>query len=71
MSARKAIMIGVVLVWLNQFCGCFAMLNYAAKIFEDSGSSLTPNMSAIFVGLIQLVGAYISTFLVDRAGRKV
>lgn len=64
-------MIGVVLVWLNQFCGCFAILNYQAEIFKDSGSSLSPNMSAIVVGVIQLIGAYIATFLVDRAGRKV
>lgn len=70
-SARKAIFIGAVLVWLNQFCGCFAMLNYTANIFAESGSNLSPNMSAIIVGVIQLFGAWISTFLVDRAGRKV
>lgn len=70
-SAKKAITIGVVLVWLNQFCGCFAMLNYTANIFAESGSNLPPNMSAIIVGIIQLVGAYMSTFLVDRAGRKI
>lgn len=55
---------------LNQLCGIFAMLMYTATIFAESGSSLTPNMSAIVVGLIQLIGAYISTVLVDRAGRK-
>lgn len=71
MSAKKALLIGIVLVWLNQFCGCFAMLTYTAKIFENAGSNLTANMSAIIVGIIQLFGAYISTFLVDRAGRKV
>ncbi|KAJ6621565.1 Facilitated trehalose transporter Tret1, partial [Pseudolycoriella hygida] len=69
-TAKKAITIGIILIWLNQFCGCFAMLNYTATIFKDAGSSLSPNMSAIVVGVIQLIGAYISTFLVDRAGRK-
>lgn len=63
--------IGIVLVTLNQFCGCFAMINYTATIFKDSGSNLSPNMSAIVVGTIQLIGAYCSTVLVDRAGRKV
>lgn len=47
------------------------MLNYTATIFAEAGSSLTPNMSAIIIGIIQLLGAYISTFLVDRAGRKI
>lgn len=68
--ARKAMLIGITLVSLNQLCGCFAMLNYTATIFQKSGSSLTPNMAAIVVGFIQLAGAYMSTVLVDRAGRK-
>ncbi|XP_055302945.1 facilitated trehalose transporter Tret1-like [Sitodiplosis mosellana] len=68
--ARKAITIGIVLAALNQFCGCFAMLNYTASIFEEAGSNMTPNMSAIIVGVIQLVGSYAATNLVDRAGRK-
>lgn len=69
--SRKALLIGLVLVSLNQLCGCFAMINYTANIFAESGSNLSPNMSAIVVGIIELFGAYISTILVDRAGRKV
>lgn len=56
---------------LNQFCGCFAMLSYTATIFKESGSNLSPNKSAIIVGVIQLAGGYCSTLLVERAGRKV
>lgn len=68
---RKAITIGIVLAALNQFCGCFAMLNYTAKIFKEAGSNMSPNMSAIIVGVIQLFGSYMATNLVERAGRKV
>lgn len=39
-------------------------------IFDEAGSSLSPNISAIIVGSIQLVGVYMSTLLVDKAGRK-
>lgn len=70
-TARKALIIGVVLAALNQFCGLFAMLNYSAGIFKESGSNLEPNMSSIVVGGIQLLGSYMATNLVDRAGRKV
>ena len=70
-AAKKALTIGIALIMLNQLCGCFAMLNYTASIFSESGSNLTPNMAAIVVGLIQLLGACFSTMLVDRAGRKV
>ncbi|XP_055858505.1 facilitated trehalose transporter Tret1 isoform X2 [Episyrphus balteatus] len=69
--ARKAFVIGIALMALNQFCGCFAMLNYTATIFKQSGSSLSPTLSAIIVGFIQLIGSYISTMLVERAGRKL
>lgn len=56
---------------LNQFCGIFAMLNYTAFIFEQAGSSLSPNMSAIIVAVLQVIGSYTATLLVDRAGRKI
>lgn len=68
---RKAMIIGIFLAMLNQCSGCFAMLNYTAIIFEEAGSSLPPNICAIIVGIIQFVGAYVATALVDRAGRKV
>lgn len=31
---RYAMTIGIVLIVLNQCCGCFAMINYTANIFE-------------------------------------
>lgn len=70
-AVRKAFLIGIVLAALNQFCGCFAMLNYTASIFKEAGSSLTPNMSTIVIGIIQFLGSYFATILVDRTGRKV
>lgn len=56
---------------LHEFCGCFTMLNYAATIFRESGSVISPNFSAIIVGFIQLLGTYAATFLVDLLGRKL
>uniref|UniRef100_A0A182YRN8 Major facilitator superfamily (MFS) profile domain-containing protein n=1 Tax=Anopheles stephensi TaxID=30069 RepID=A0A182YRN8_ANOST len=70
-SARKALLIGLVLVSLNQLSGCFALINYTAQIFADSGSDLDPNMAAIVVGAIQIIGSYGSTLIVDRCQRKV
>lgn len=56
---------------LNQFCGCFAMLNFTASIFQQSGSTLSPNMSSIIVGVIQILGSIFPTIFVDRVGRKM
>lgn len=69
--AIKAMTIGLVLAALNQFCGVFAMLNYTAQIFKESGSDMDPNMSSIVVGFVQLLGDFVSMYLVDRLGRKV
>lgn len=60
----------MVLVWLERYSGCYSLLFYAAKIFQKSGTSLDPEIAAIVLGLIQVVGAYCSTFLVDRTGRR-
>lgn len=57
---------------MEQFCGCFALLFYVASVFEESGAtSIAPEIATIIVGFIQLIGAYCSTFMVDKAGRKV
>ncbi|XP_055586556.1 facilitated trehalose transporter Tret1-2 homolog [Uranotaenia lowii] len=69
--ARKAFLIGICLMALNQYCGCFVMLNYTATIFEESGSSMAPNTAAMIIGTIQMFGSYLSTMLVERAGRKL
>jgi SP family facilitated glucose transporter-like MFS transporter 8 len=45
-------------------------LSYASFIFDESGSELSPNLSAIVVGGIEVVGVYMTTMLVDRTGRK-
>lgn len=69
--ARKALIIGLMLLWLKQFSGLFVMISYAGRIFTDSGSKIEPNIAAIVVAFVQLVGTYSATILVDKAGRKV
>uniref|UniRef100_A0A182QQ42 Major facilitator superfamily (MFS) profile domain-containing protein n=1 Tax=Anopheles farauti TaxID=69004 RepID=A0A182QQ42_9DIPT len=69
--ARQAFLICLTLMALNQFCGCFYMMNYAQSVFAESGSGLPASLSVIVVGLIQLLGCYVCTLLVDRTGRKI
>ncbi|KAH8267459.1 hypothetical protein KR018_005244 [Drosophila ironensis] len=71
LKTRKAFLIGLGLIAFNQLCGCFAMLNYTAVIFEQAGASIPPTVAAIIVGAIQLLGTYASTLLVERLGRKI
>lgn len=68
--ALRVLIIGIGLLYLEQFSGVFALLFIVSSVFEKSGSQLSPEISAIIVGIIQLIGAYISTMLVDRTGRR-
>ncbi|XP_011300586.1 facilitated trehalose transporter Tret1-like [Fopius arisanus] len=51
-------------------CGLFVVLTYTATIFQLSGSSLSPNAAAILIGVIQVLGSWLSTLTMDRAGRR-
>ena len=62
---------GIVLVVLYIYSGITPMTFYTATIFQDTGSNLSPNMSAIVIGVIQLIGTCVATDLVERVGRKV
>ena len=68
---RKAFLIVLFVFTLNEFTGCAILINYTTTIFAESGSTLSEESSAIIVAIIQLVGTYVSTLLVDRSGRKV
>ncbi|XP_018327911.1 facilitated trehalose transporter Tret1-like [Agrilus planipennis] len=70
-AASKALVISLALMLFQQLSGVNAVLFYAEKIFKDSGSKMSPNMCAIFIGTMQVVATYVSTLLVDRAGRKI
>lgn len=69
--SRRVLAIGFMLMALHQGCGCFPMLNFTKTIFELSGSTLSTNTSSIMVGVVQILGAVLCSFLVERAGRKI
>jgi MFS family permease len=56
---------------MEQFTGCFVLLFYMKQIFEMSGTrTISPEVAPIIISVIQLLGAYCSTYLVDRVGRN-
>lgn len=63
-------MIVVVLISLQSFSGVDAVLFYTETIFDKTGSSLNSAVSTILIGITMLVASCISTFFVDRSGRK-
>lgn len=69
-TSIKGILTGIGLTFLNLFSGTLAMISYTTMVFKESGSTVDPNISAIVVGVIQVVSVYISSLLIDRLGRK-
>lgn len=69
-KAIRALLVGPVLMAVNQFSGTLTLINYAATIFTESGSSIDPNVSAIVMACLQICGTYCTSLLIDRVGRK-
>lgn len=70
-ASRKGFIISIAVILINEFSGAFILISYTATIFATSGSILSPNLSAIIVGILQFIGTYVSTIYVDTLGRKV
>jgi drug/metabolite transporter (DMT)-like permease len=66
-----ALLISVVLMFLEVFNGFTVISNYSETIFRDAGSTLSPALSTVILGIIIHIGAYSSTLLVEKAGRKI
>lgn len=69
--ARKALTIGVVLSILGPLSGCGTIASFAGKIFEETGSTISPSTSMIIITVVQFTGLLFETYFVDRAGRRV
>lgn len=67
----KALVISIGLMAFQQLSGINAVVFYASSIFADSGSTISPGLCTIIVGVVQVIATYISTLLMDRAGRRL
>ncbi|KAI4455934.1 sugar transporter-like [Holotrichia oblita] len=67
----KGIFITCGLVLFQQLSGINIILFYMHSIFEETGSSLSPDLSAIIISLVQVVACVISSILVDHLGRRI
>lgn len=71
LELRKAFIICLVLIIAQEMSGFCAITFYLQPIFEAAGTSISSEMSALYVGISMLISSFISPFLVDRLGRRV
>nr|XP_008198028.1 PREDICTED: facilitated trehalose transporter Tret1 isoform X2 [Tribolium castaneum]XP_015839319.1 PREDICTED: facilitated trehalose transporter Tret1 isoform X2 [Tribolium castaneum] len=67
---RRAFMSVVAVLAFQQLCGVNAVVFYTVPIFQAAGSSLRPDLVGIIIGLVQVLSAYVSLLVIEKANRK-
>lgn len=55
----------------NQLSGVWVLLSYTSSVFEDAGSSLSVIESSIVISFVQICANILTTYFIDKIGRKV
>ncbi|XP_059623646.1 sugar transporter ERD6-like 6 [Cornus florida] len=64
------LMVGIGLLFLQQLSGINAVLFYSSNIFESAGVS-SSNAATFGLGAIQVIVTGVTTWLMDKAGRRI
>lgn len=68
---RRGFTISLMLMFFQQFSGINAVIFYTVLIFKSAGSTMDADLSAIIVGVVQVLMTFAAAVLVERAGRKI
>lgn len=68
---KKSLIAVLGVLLFQQFSGINALIFYTVPIFQASGSTLSPTLAAITVNIVQVLATYVSSLIVERAGRKL
>ncbi|XP_040504860.1 solute carrier family 2, facilitated glucose transporter member 8 isoform X2 [Gallus gallus] len=69
-SIYRPLLIGVILMFLQQVTGINAVMFYAETIFEDANFQ-DSRMASVVVGFIQVCFTAVAALIIDKTGRKV
>ncbi|XP_018576569.1 facilitated trehalose transporter Tret1-like [Anoplophora glabripennis] len=69
-ALRKAFLISISLIALQQLGGINAIAFYLQPIFEASGSKLSSNISSVIYGIGMFFSSFIAPLVINRFGRK-
>ncbi|XP_060523215.1 uncharacterized protein LOC132700112 [Cylas formicarius] len=68
---RRAIVAALGLVLLQQFAGINPILSFMKTIFEASGSTISPNVCTVIIGVVEVSSNIACVFVVEKLGRRV
>lgn len=69
-QSLKGLGTGLCLTSIVVMSGTFAITTYASKVFKESNVDFDANLSAIIMGVLQLLGTSVSSVLIDSWGRR-
>jgi len=68
---RPAVIIGVVLAVLQQWCGINVIFNYAEEVFSSAGYGVSDILfNIVITGLVNLIFTFVAIGTVDSLGRR-
>lgn len=66
----KPILIALIGAPFTASSGIHTIITYTKQIFDKTGSEVPSEVSMVIIALVQLLGSYISTTVIERTGRK-
>ncbi|XP_060807009.1 facilitated trehalose transporter Tret1-like [Amyelois transitella] len=70
-APRIAFVCSLGLMFFQQFSGVNAVIFYTNDIFRSAGSDIPPVIATIIVGVVQTLATYVSSLLIEKAGRRI
>ncbi|XP_030760089.1 facilitated trehalose transporter Tret1-like [Sitophilus oryzae] len=69
--AKRATIICIGLVLLQELSGIHPMMAYLKPIFQASGTTISPDLSTVIFGLSQISSNFITALVVEKIGRRI
>ncbi|OTF72604.1 trehalose transporter-like protein, partial [Euroglyphus maynei] len=69
-SSEKTFLSVNFIIGIDGLCGVNAVMFYATSILAESGSTITPSLGTILIGLAQWIATFVGAILVDFTGRR-
>lgn len=67
----KGMIIGLMMMFVQQFCGCNAILTNLSGILETAGLNIHPDYQSSIAYCAQLVAVFVGSAVMDRLGRRM
>ncbi|XP_018897624.2 facilitated trehalose transporter Tret1 isoform X1 [Bemisia tabaci] len=69
-ASFRGIIIAMGLFFFQQMCGINVVIFYMNTVFETAGSTISPTLATVIIGIVQVLATALSVYMMDKAGRR-